>query len=72
MPRVEHVVAQAQETGALPARHATRILSEGILGMRGWMHRWYRPDVSTAADVADAFKDLIGLGAGISHGGRAS
>ncbi|MGC0416843.1 TetR/AcrR family transcriptional regulator [Embleya sp. AB8] len=62
--RVEDVVARAQAAGVLPARHTTRILSEGILGMMSWMHWWYRPDVSTAAEVAAAFKDLIGLGTG--------
>lgn len=59
--RVEEVVSRAQEQGILPARHPTRIVSEGILGMMSWMHWWYKPDEFNADQVAAAFCDLIGL-----------
>ncbi|MFD8385630.1 TetR/AcrR family transcriptional regulator [Streptomyces sp. NPDC059679] len=62
--RVERVVAAAQRGGALPARHDKRILAMGILGMMSWMHRWYLPDRHTPQQVAAAFCDLLGVGAG--------
>ncbi|MDT3398203.1 TetR family transcriptional regulator [Streptomyces sp. B1866] len=60
--RVERIVAAAQEQGVLPSRHATQVLSEGVLGMLSWMHWWYRPGEHTPQQVAAAFRDLVGLG----------
>jgi hypothetical protein len=39
----------------------SRIVANGIFGVIGWTHRWFRPDTSdvSAADIGRTYADMI-------------
>lgn len=59
---VAGVVAKLQRDGNLPEDRPTTVLTEGIVGMISWVHRWYRPEGPLDADaIAETLMGLIGL-----------
>jgi AcrR family transcriptional regulator len=59
---VAGVVGKLQAEGSLPAQQPTTALTEAILGMVSWLHRWYRPSGQLDVDaMAGLFTALIRL-----------
>lgn len=59
---VAAVVAKLQRDGRLPEDKPTMVLTEGIIGMVSWTHRWYRAaGPLDAGAIAETFLTLIGL-----------
>jgi AcrR family transcriptional regulator len=62
--KVGQVVDELQRSGVLPAGPAP-VVARAILSMPSWMYHWYQPDGQlSAAEVADVYCRLIGLGDG--------
>ena len=59
---VAAIVATLQAEGRLPDDRPTTVLTEGIIGMVSWVHRWYRPGGRLdAASIADVFCEMLAL-----------
>ncbi|WP_219413760.1 TetR/AcrR family transcriptional regulator [Pseudonocardia nigra] len=59
---VRGIVQEVQRDGGLPAELSPMVLTEAILGMVSWTHRWFRPDGPLEArDIARHFTALIGI-----------
>lgn len=57
---VAGVVGKLQAEGVLPVDQPTTALTEAILGMVSWLHRWYRPSGQLDVDaMAGLFTALI-------------
>lgn len=57
---VAEVVGNLQAQGTLPPDQPTTALTEAILGMVSWLHRWYRPSGQLDVDaMAGLFTALI-------------
>lgn len=60
--QVGKIITRLQRAKVLPAGPVS-IMARAVLSMPSWMHQWYVPEGQmTAAEIADVFCRLIGLG----------
>lgn len=60
--QVSKIIARLQREKVLPSGQVS-IMARAVLSMPSWMHQWYLPEGQmTAAEIADVFCRLIGLG----------
>lgn len=59
---VAALVSELQDEGLFAKDMSTLVLTEALIGMVSWLHRWYRPSGPLDADeIAEHFISLVGV-----------